>query len=52
MEQPLVGRPAAVGRLARAPVAAARNMAGMFDCDVDVNTGLGSECWSGDAAIA
>jgi hypothetical protein len=39
-------------RLAQAPLATARNMAGVFDCDVDVNTGLGSGGWSGDAATA
>jgi hypothetical protein len=47
-----VDRRASACWLAQAPLATARNMAGVFDCDVDVNTGLGSERWSGNAATA
>jgi len=43
---------ASVSRLAQALLATARNMAGVFDCDVDVNTGRGMESWSGNAATA
>ena len=40
------------GAAASAPQAAAPNMAGVFDCDVDVNTGLGFPGWSDDATPA
>jgi hypothetical protein len=39
-------------RLAQPPVSGAPNMTGVFDCDVDVNTGLGTVDRSGNAATA
>jgi hypothetical protein len=52
MEGSQVVHAAAASLAAQAPPAAARNMAGVFDCDVDVNTGVGWQNWSGDAATA